>query len=214
MTLTHITVNTQSSIRMQGSKTLYFDPYQIPAAANDADIIFVTHEHYDHFEPESIAKLKKDDTLLVTPESMKKKALSESGIAPVNCLFYQPGEIHEVNGVVIETVPAYNKLKPFHPKGKKWQGYVVTMDDTRYYVSGDTDVNEDIRKVRCDVALSPIGGFYTMDRKQAAEYIVQLKPKALIPTHYGSIVGNKTDGQKFRKMVEGLDSNIQVELKL
>ena len=214
MTLSNITVNTQSSIRIEGSKILYFDPYQISNAAHDADLIFITHDHYDHFEPESIAKLRKAETLLVAPESMKKKTLSKSGIAEENCLFYRPGESHEAGGVVIETIPAYNKLKPFHPKGKKWQGYVVTTDDTRYYVSGDTDVNEDIKKVRCDVALIPIGGFYTMDRKQAVEYIVQLKPKAVIPTHYGSIVGNKTDGQKFRKMVEGLDSNIQVELKL
>ena len=214
MTLNNITVNTQSSIRIGGSKVLYFDPYLIPAAAHDADLIFITHEHYDHFEPESIAKLKKDDTLLVAPESMKKKVLSESGIAAENCLFYQPGESFEAGGVAAETIPAYNKLKPFHPKGKKWQGYVVTMDDTRYYVSGDTDVNEDIKKVRCDVALIPIGGFYTMDWKQAAEYIAQLKPKAVIPTHYGSIVGKKTDGQDFRKMLEGLDVGIQVELKL
>ena len=132
----------------------------------------------------------------------------------MNCLFYQPGEIHEVNGVVIETVPAYNKLKPFHPKGKKWQGYVVEMDDMRCYVSGDTDVNEDIRTVRCDVALVPIGGFYTMDWKQAAEYIARLKPQAVIPTHYGSIVGKKSDGQDFQKMLESLDNNIQVALKL
>lgn len=214
MTLNNITVNTQSSIRIGGSKVLYFDPYLIPAAAHDADLIFITHEHYDHFEPESIAKLKKDDTLLVAPESMKKKVLSESGIAAENCLFYQPGESFEADGVTAETIPAYNKLKPFHPKGKKWQGYVVTMDDTRYYVSGDTDVNEDIKKVRCDVALIPIGGFYTMDWKQAAEYIAQLKPKAVIPTHYGSIVGNKTDGEDFRKMVEGLDGSIQVAIKL
>lgn len=214
MTLNNITVNTQSSIRIGGSKVLYFDPYLIPAAAHDADLIFITHEHYDHFEPESIAKLKKDNTLLVAPESMKKKVLSESGIAAENCLFYQPGESFEAGGVAAETIPAYNKLKPFHPKGKKWQGYVVTMDDTRYYVSGDTDVNEDIKKVRCDVALIPIGGFYTMDWKQAAEYIAQLKPKAVIPTHYGSIVGNKTDGEDFRKMVEGLDGNIQVAIKL
>ena len=88
------------------------------------------------------------------------------------------------------------------------------MDDTRYYVFGDTDVNEDIKKVRCDVALISIGGFYTMDWKQAAEYIAQLKPKTVIPTHYGSIVGNKTDGEDFRKMVEGLDGSIQVELRL
>ncbi len=214
MNLDHITVNTQSSIRIEGSKILYFDPYQIQAAAYDADFIFITHEHYDHFEPESIAKVKKEDTLLVAPESMKKKVLSESGIVPENCLFYRPGETHETGGVVIETIPAYNKRKPFHTKGKKWQGYVVEMDGIRYYVAGDTDVNEDIEKVRCDVALIPIGGFYTMDGKQAAEYIAQIKPKAVIPTHYGSIVGNMADGQDFQKMLEGLDGNIQGALKL
>lgn len=109
MNLNHITVNTQSSIRIQDPKILYFDPYQIQTA------------------------------------------------------------VHEAGGVTIETIPAYNKLKPFHPKGKKWQGYVVEMDGVRHYVSGDTDVNEDIRRVRCDVALIPIGGFYTMDWKQALE---------------------------------------------
>lgn len=214
MNLNHITVNTQSSIRIQGPKILYFDPYQIQAAAHDADYIFITHEHYDHFEPASIAKCKKDDTCLVAPASMKKNALSESGIVPENCLFYQPGETHEAGGIAIETIPAYNKLKPFHPKGKKWQGYVVEMDGIRYYVSGDTDVNEDIRKVRCDVALVSIGGFYTMDWRQAAEYIAQLKPKAVIPTHYGSIVGNQTDGHSFKQALESLDGSIRVELKL
>lgn len=214
MNVDNITVNTQSSIRIEGSKVLYFDPYQVQNDAHDADFIFITHEHYDHFEPESIAKLKKDDTRLVAPASMKKKALSEAGIASENCLFYQPGETHEEQGLLIETVPAYNKLKPFHTKGKKWQGYIVTLDGTRYYVSGDTDVNEDILKVQCDVALLPIGGFYTMDWKQAAEYVVQIKPKAVIPTHYGSIVGKVTDGPAFKKELEMLDSDIQVELKL
>lgn len=214
MNLTNVSVNTQSSIRIEGSKVLYFDPYLIQEAAHDADYIFITHEHYDHFEPDSIAKIKKDDTLLIVPESMKKKSLSESGIAPENCLFYQPGETHEAGDMVIETIPAYNKMKPFHTKGKKWQGYVVTLDGIRYYVSGDTDVNEDIRKVRCDVAMIPIGGFYTMDAKQAAEYIAQITPKAVIPTHYGSIVGNPTDGGEFQKMLEGLDDGIQVSLKL
>ena len=193
---------------------LYFDPFQITTSAHDADIIFITHEHYDHFDPDSISKIKKEDTLLVVPESMKKKALSESGISPDRCLFYQPGEKHEQGDLVIETIPAYNKLKPFHPKGKKWQGYIVKMDDVRYYVAGDTDVNEDIKKVQCDVAMLPIGGHFTMDKKQAVDYIAELKPKAVIPTHYGSIVGNSTDGQNFKKDLEKLDSEIQVELKL
>ena len=214
MDLKHITVNTQSSIRIEGSKVLYFDPFQVEAASHDADIIFVTHEHYDHFEPDSIAKIRKEDTFLVAPESMRKKVLTEAGLESGQCAFYQPGETQELENIVIETVPAYNRMKPFHTRGKNWQGYIVNMDGVRYYVSGDTDVNEDIRKVQCDIALIPIGGFYTMDRKQAAEYIAGIKPKAVIPTHYGSIVGSKEDGAEFKACLESLDQTVQVELKL
>lgn len=214
MNLNHITVNTQSSIRIEGSKILYFDPYNAETAVHDADVIFITHEHYDHFEPESIAKVKKESTFLVAPESMKNKVLSKAGMLPGQCIFYKPNEAYELENIGIETIPAYNKLKPFHPKGKNWQGYVVKMDDIRYYVAGDTDVNEDLKRVQCDVALIPIGGYYTMDKKQAAEYIANLKPKAVIPTHYGSIVGNKSDGADFRKELEKLCNEIQVELKL
>lgn len=214
MNLNHITVNTQSSIRIEGSQILYFDPFQIKTSVSDADVIFITHDHYDHFDPSSIERVKKENTLLAAPESMKRKVLSESGISLDRCMFYQPGGIYEQGNLLIETVPAYNKLKPFHPKGKKWLGYIVKMDDVRYYVSGDTDVNEDIKKVRCDVAILPIGGHFTMDKKQAADYTALLKPKAVIPTHYGSIVGNKADGQDFKRNLEGLGSSIQVELKL
>ena len=92
MNLNNITVNTQSSIRIAGSKILYFDPYQIGEAVHDADIVFITHDHYDHFEPSSIEKIRKETTLLVAPESMKKKALSEFGMATAQCLFWNPGE--------------------------------------------------------------------------------------------------------------------------
>lgn len=214
MNLDNITVNTQSSIRIAGSKVLYFDPFQVQTAAHDADVIFITHDHYDHFEPDSIKRISGEGTLLVAPESMKSKVLSESGMDAQKCLFLNPGESGEVCGLTVEAIPAYNKLKPFHTKGKKWQGYVVSMDGIRYYVSGDTDVNEDIEKVQCDVAFIPIGGFYTMDGKQAAEYIGKLKPKAVIPTHYGSIVGKKTDGQDFQRDLTKVDGGIQVELKL
>lgn len=214
MDLNHITVNTQSSIRIEGSKILYFDPFQMKDCRYDADIIFITHEHHDHFDPDSIAKVKKDGTLLIAPESMKKKALSESGIASDKCVFYRPNETYEQDDIVIQTVPAYNNLKPFHTKMKKWLGYIVKMDDIRYYVAGDTDVNEDIKKVQCDVALIPIGGHFTMDKKQAAEYVAELKPDAVIPTHYGSIIGNTTDGQEFANDLKAMDQDIQVELKL
>ncbi len=163
MDLNHITVNTQNSIRIEGSKILYFDPFQVEDARHDADIIFITHEPFHHFEPDSIAKVKTEDTLLVEPESMKTKALSESGMMPDKCVFYGQGETHEQEGLMIETIPAYNKLKPFHPKMKKWQGYIVKMDDIRYYVAGDSDVNEGIKIVQCDLAMIPIGGHYTLN---------------------------------------------------
>lgn len=214
MDLKHITVNTQSSIRVEGSKILYFDPFRVEGSSHDADIIFITHEHYDHFEPDSIMKVKKESTVLVAPASMKTKVLSESGMMMDKCVFYEPDRIYEQGEILIKAVPAYNRLKPFHPKMKKWLGYIVKMDGIIYYVSGDTDVNEDIKKVKCDVAMIPIGGYYTMDRKQAVSYIAELKPKAVVPIHYGSIIGKETDGQEFKKALEEMDRDIQVELKL
>lgn len=214
MNLNNITVNTQSSIRIEGSETVYFDPFEVESESHDADVIFVTHEHHDHFDPDSITKVKKESTILFAPKSMKDKVISESGIAPEKCVFMEPGEKYEQGEILIEAVPAYNKMKPFHTKGKKWIGYIVKMDNTCYYVAGDTDVNEDIKQVQCDVALIPIGGHFTMDKKQAADYIAALKPKAVIPTHYGSIIGNKSDGQDFMKALELMANEIQVELKL
>lgn len=213
MDLSNITVNAQSSIRIEGEKVIYFDPFSVTEESHDADIIFVTHEHYDHFQPESIAKIKKKDTVIVAPAVMGKKIEAESGITETE--LWDPGTSHELMGLQIETIPAYNApLKPFHPKSKKWQGYLVTMDGIKYYVAGDTDVNDDIKKVDCDVAIIPIGGKFTMDKKQAADYIVNLGPKAVVPTHYGDVVGSPSDGKAFKAMVEDADGSIQVELKL
>lgn len=213
MDLSNITVNAQSSVRIAGTKVLYFDPFNVEEETHDADVIFITHEHFDHFQPESIAKIKNANTVIVAPASMEKQIRAESGVANVE--LRAPGTTHKLNDLLIETIPAYNGfLKPFHPKSKEWQGYIVEMDDVRYYVAGDTDVNDDIKKVKCDVAIIPIGGKFTMDKKQAAEYITELGPKAVIPTHYGAVVGNLTDGRDFMELVEKTGKGIQVELKL
>ncbi len=209
MDLSNITVNAQSSIRIAGEKIIYFDPFNVEDENHDADIIFITHEHFDHFQPESIAKVKNDNTVIVAPESMEKQIKEESGIG--NIELWEPGSIHELRGLWIETVPAYNGImKPFHTKSKRWQGYIVKMDDIRYYIAGDTDVNDDILKVECDVALIPVGGKYTMDKKQAADFILSINPKAVIPTHYGDIVGSRTDGTDFKALVERENIDIQV----
>ena len=212
MDLSNITVNAQSSVRIAGEKVLYFDPFEVKGEPHDADLIFITHEHYDHFQPESIAKIRKADTVLVAPLSMEAQVREIAGDSePV---LWEPGTVQEICGLAVKTVPAYNKLKPFHPKRKNWQGYLVRMDGIAYYVAGDTDVNDDIRKVRCDVAILPVGGKYTMDKTQAADYIAEIRPTAVVPTHYGSIVGSPSDGSDFKKLVEKADPQIQVELKL
>lgn len=213
MDLSNITVNAQSSVRIVGTKVLYFDPFNVTDEKHDADIIFITHEHFDHFQPESIEKVKKTNTVIIAPASMEKQIKAESGVA--NIELWEPGTCHNFDDLYIETIPAYNGfLKPFHPKGKGWQGYLVEMDGVRYYVAGDTDVNDDIKNVKCDVAIIPIGGKFTMDKKQAAEYIVELCPKAVVPTHYGAVVGSPVDGSDFMELVRKAGKEIQVELKL
>ncbi|MDD3368544.1 MAG: MBL fold metallo-hydrolase [Lachnospiraceae bacterium] len=196
-----IQVLTHSSIRITGEQTIYFDPFQIKEQTNDADIIFVTHEHFDHYSPEDIAKVKNTSTILVAPKSMEKE-LTNSGIDMEFTELVEPGDELEINTVKIEVVASYNVGKNFHTKEKRWVGYVVTMNDTQYYVAGDTDVNEDVEKVNCDVALLPIGGHYTMDKAEAAQLAEMIAPKLAIPTHYGSVAGNPQDGKDFAKLLE------------
>ncbi len=210
----NISINQHSSIKITGKKTIYFDPFEVQDESHDADIIFVTHEHYDHFDPKSIAKIKTDASILVAPKTMKKLVLSNFGIADSNCVFVEPGQKLVVNQLDVEVIPAYNRLKPFHPKSKQWVGYVVTMNDIRYYVAGDTDDIEDVKQVQCDVALIPIGGTYTMDKKQAANVIAYMKPRVAIPTHYGSVVGNMADGSDFKEYLQQMETGVQVELKM
>ncbi len=215
MNLSNISINLHSSIRITGSKTVYFDPFKHEDAPHDADIVFVTHEHYDHFDPASIEKVAKKGTVVVAPKSMR--ALIEKEACVTESILLAPGEKAIVLGVPVEAVPAYN-VKPerskFHPGSSAWNGYVVTLDGARYYVAGDTDENEDNKKVKCDVALIPSGDTYTFNSKEAAEFALHLNPKAAIPTHYGSVVGKPGDGADFKRFVEASGTDIQVELKI
>ena len=212
--LDQITVNTQSSIRIEGSAVLFFDPQEIVISSHDADIVLITHPHGDHFDPKSVEKLLKPNTVLVCPETMKKEALNAGLVPEERTVFARPYEDFECKNVHIHPVPAYNVGKPFHPKKNQWLGYVVTMDGTSYYVAGDTDPNEDNEKVKCSVALIPIGGFYTMDLKRAAEFIAKIAPQYAVPTHYGSIVGSIDDGRKFRKLLQDAAPGVQTVIKL
>lgn len=207
-----VRVLTHSSIRIEaGGEVMYFDPFNIKDAAHDADIIFVTHEHFDHFSPEDIAKISNSFTLLVCPESMKER-LKETDIDEEFIELVVPGDELEVNKVRIEAVAAYNVGKQFHPKENAWVGYIVTAGDTVYYVAGDTDVNADVSGVHCDVALLPCGGKYTMDVNEAAALAEKIAPKLAIPTHYGSVAGDPGCGAAFAEILKGkIETSVRME---
>ena len=209
MSYDHIQVNTQSSVRIGGSKVVYFDPFQIRSEKHDADLICITHAHYDHFDPESILKVSNQDTELAAPASMAKELGKLAWKGRMH--FLAPGERVETADLIITAKPAYNKLKPFHPKRNGWLGYLLEMDGRIYYVAGDTDAVKELQEIRCDVALVPIGGKFTMNAREAAGMVNKIKPKAAIPTHYGSIVGKLQDADTFRKMI---DREVQVIVKL
>ena len=191
-----IQVLAHSSIRISKDMIIYFDPFHVKKDYHDADIIFITHNHFDHYSPEDIARVKKDSTVLVCPASMEACLLS-SGIHDELIELVEPGDSLEINGIKIEAVPAYNVGKAFHPRENRWVGYIVTLEDTRYYVAGDTDANSDVMQVHCDVALLPVGGTYTMTAEEAAKLAVKMQPAVAIPTHYGDIVGDPEDGERF-----------------
>ena len=209
MNTANISVNTQSSIRIGGSAVLYFDPFQIKGETHDADIIFITHDHYDHFDPDSIRKIQKEGTVIVAPAGMKQELQKAAGDCAL--VLMAPGDEQNIGSIKIQAVPAYNRLKPFHPKRNGWIGYNVLMDGVRYYVAGDTDAVRELSSVECDVAMVPVGGTYTMTAKEAAKLINEIRPQVAIPTHYGSIVGKPEDGDVFRKYV---DPEITVETRL
>lgn len=201
----NIQVFNQASIKLTGSKIVYFDSYLLEEENHDADIIFITHDHYDHYDENSISKAMNENTMLVVPTSLKEKALKLTK----NILVVEPNKTYQVDGITFDTIPAYNQEAPFHPKEKEYVGYNVTIDNTKYYVMGDTDRTKEADNVKTDICFVPIGGTYTMNVEQAINYINNIKPKKVVPIHYGSIVGDVALGTEFKNKI---DKEIEVEI--
>ena len=200
--MARFSINCHSSIRCGGDMVLWFDPFRVADFSHDGDVIFITHEHYDHFSPEDIQRVMKPDAVIVLPESCRDAALT-AGFDPERLMTVQPGETYQIHGVSFETVAAYNIGKKFHPQASRWVGYVVTVDGRRVYVAGDTDNTPETRAVRCNAAFLPVGGTYTMTAAEAAALANAICPQTAVPTHYGSIVGEKRDGSMFAAALDG-----------
>ena len=199
--LDKITVNVHSSIRVQaGNTVIYIDPFKLQTVPHDADVIFFTHDHFDHCSPEDVVRASRTDTVFVLPQScVESTAAVTAGRRVISVL---PGDRGEVCGMRFEAVPAYNPAKPFHPRKNGWVGYVLTLDGLRLYIAGDTDATDEAAAVRCDVAMLPIGGKYTMDAAEAAALVNRIKPAVVIPIHYGSVTGTPEDFDRFAAIVD------------
>lgn len=203
--MNEIIVNTQSSIRIENDgKIIYFDPFKIEKESHDADIIFFTHEHYDHYSKEDYLKVSKSDTIYVMPKSMGSDF---DDIA----ILLSPNDKTHILGMLVEANRAYNLNKPYHPYDNNWLGYKVDLKGYNIYVCGDTDYIPELKNIKCDILFVPIGGKFTMNYEEAADFTNDIKPKKVIPIHYGSIIGNESDFDKFKELI---NKNIEVIKKL
>ena len=189
-----------SSIRISKNKAIYIDPFKIDKDYNDADIVFITHDHFDHYSEEDIDKVINENTTIIIPKELLTKILRK-GINKNAVITVESNKEYMVQGIKFETIPAYNTNKTFHPKENDWVGYIITLDGIIYYIAGDTDITEENRKVKCDVAFVPVGGTYTMNFKEAAQLINEIQPKIAVPIHYGNVVGTKQDATDFIKLL-------------
>lgn len=191
--LENITWLGHAGFKIKGEKTIYIDPFKIEDT-EPADIIIVTHEHFDHLSIDDIKKIQTGKTVIVTTQDCYSKF---SG----NVKTISIGKTLDVDGIKIEAVPAYNINKHFHPKSNGWIGVVITVNGKRIYHAGDTDNIPEMTNLKnIDVALLPVSGTYVMTAEEAADAANKIIPKVAVPMHYGSIVGTKEDAERFKKL--------------
>jgi L-ascorbate metabolism protein UlaG (beta-lactamase superfamily) len=185
-----------------GEKIIYIDPWKVKK--DEADLILITHSHFDHLSPDDVRRVQKKETVIVATRDSASKVKGDIRIM-------KPGEKITVDDIEIETIPAYNIGKSYHPKTSGWVGFIISVGGSRIYHAGDTDAIPEIKKLNVDVALLPIGGTYTMTAEEAADIANEFKPKLVVPMHWGTIVGSLGDAERFKKLFKGETHILQPE---
>ncbi len=201
------------TFKISNGKSIIIDPYKLKGK-HRADILLITHEHFDHLSKEDIERVIDANTSIVAPKQCKD-VLSKMNL---KVTIVKPNEKLQIEGIDIETVPAYNinkinpdTKKPFHPKEDEKVGYIVTINNVRIYHAGDTDAIEEMKNIKADIALLPVSGTYVMTADEAAAAVKMIKPKIAIPMHYGAIVGSLNDANKFKSLVSECEVKILEE---
>ncbi len=176
-----------------GGVRIYLDPWELPKDVPPADLILVTHEHYDHFSPQDIERIRAAATQVVTVKDCAQKL-------PYPVQVIGPGQTLALEGVEVRAIRAYNIGRPYHPKSKNWVGFIVTVGERRLYHAGDTDHIPEMRSVEADIGLLPVGGTYTMNAQEAAAATRDMKVQIAVPMHWGRIVGSEADAQRFAEL--------------
>ena len=188
--------------KIKNGRTVYIDPYEIKGG-EEADILLISHDHLDHCSPEDVEKIISAKTTIITTAESKRK-LSKTKAKDIRVA--KPGQKILIDDVSIETVPAYNVNKfrspgkPFHPRQNEMLGFIITMNGARIYHAGDTDSIPEMERFSVDVACLPVSGTYVMTAEEAAESTKRIKLKVAIPMHYGSIVGDDGDAERFKRL--------------
>jgi L-ascorbate metabolism protein UlaG (beta-lactamase superfamily) len=181
--------------RIDSDKVIYFDPYQIKSSV-PADIIFISHEHFDHCSEDDIKKIQQKDTVIVTDAVTAKKLKG-------NVKVVKPGDKITADEVAVEVVPSYNTDKNFHPKSSGMLAFIVTVEGVRIYHAGDTDFIPEMNTIKTDIALLPVSGTYVMTAAEAVQAALAIKPQVAIPMHYNAIVGSEKDARLFAEKLQG-----------
>jgi L-ascorbate metabolism protein UlaG (beta-lactamase superfamily) len=186
-----------------GDLIVYIDPYA-GEYTDKADVILITHAHYDHFNREIVDKIRKENTTIIGPAAVASQI--------DGCRSVIAGEKGLLDKIKVQAVPAYNT--PNAPRQAHSRdegvGFVIETDEYIIYHAGDTSFIPEMKDINADIVLLPVGGTYTMDAKQAAEAAKLINPKIAIPMHYGRIVGTKDSALYFQELVEEAGITVQI----
>ncbi|MBN1550409.1 MBL fold metallo-hydrolase [bacterium] len=182
-----------ASFRIEHNVIIYIDPWKL-SSGPAADLILITHEHFDHFSPNDIEKVRTDDTIIVGPKTCA------GTIQPMRTV--KQLDVISAAGLRVEATPAYNINKPFHPRSDDRVGYLIEIDNQNIYHAGDTDHIPEMKNIKCDIALLPVSGKYVMTPEEAARAVDDLRCRYAIPMHYGDIVGSEENARRFKELAD------------